>query len=69
MRHMERHYRSLLSMILDPDLYVLQLGEDDFGLYATRAVNNFNSPLMVRGTKAEIEEFMEKNRLPRPHGG
>lgn len=62
---MQRHYRSLLSIILSKELSIVKLSENDFGLYASDAVNTFGTPLMVRGTKEEIDEFMAKHKLPR----
>lgn len=63
---LQRYYRSIVALILDKELTVVQLSDgDDWGLYAAEAVNHFNTPLMVRGTKADVENFMEQHRLPR----
>ena len=63
---LQRYYTSLVSLILEAnDLTVVQLGDDDYGLYAARLTNHFGTPLMARGTKAEMDEFLAKNNLPR----
>lgn len=63
---LERYYTSLVSLILEGNsLKVVKLGDDDYGLYAARLVNSFGTPLMARGTKAEMDQFLDKNNLPR----
>ena len=38
------------------DSYLVRLGEDDYGLYGRRYRNpQFGTPLMARGTLAELE--------------
>jgi hypothetical protein len=36
------------------DSYVVRLGDGDFGLYGRRYRNRFGTPLMARGTEAEL---------------
>jgi hypothetical protein len=36
------------------DGYVVRFGEDDYGLYGRRYRNRFGTPLMARGTAAEL---------------
>lgn len=33
-------------------------GDDDCGLYVSRLVNDFGTPLAARGTRAELEAFV-----------
>lgn len=38
------------------------LNGDDYGLYVTGLVNDFGTPLAARGTRAELEEFVNQHR-------
>ena len=42
------------------DSYLVRLGDDDYGLYGRRYVNSFGTPLMARGTAAELAALPRK---------
>jgi hypothetical protein len=66
---MERYYTSIISLVLDNNLAVVKLGENDYGVYAGQLRNHFGTPLMARGTKGEIDEFLAKNDLSVANNG
>lgn len=64
---LSRLYRSNVQLVVGR-LYLVRLGDDEFGAYAhpSAGVNMFGTPLMVRGSMAELEAFFAGKRLPMP---
>jgi hypothetical protein len=56
---------SNVSLMLSPrrELVPLNRENDDWGLYAHRCVNEYGTPLVVRGTKQEVLDFLKERNL------
>lgn len=60
---LEVYYRSNLSLILARELWVVNLGLGEVGVYASDAVNTFGTPLMVKGQPDEVKQFLVSRNL------
>jgi hypothetical protein len=62
---MERYYRTNLQLVMANQLTLLALNsaDDDWGLYVDGDYGILGTPLMLRGTKQEIVDFLVDRNL------